>query len=388
MSERLVLSGGDVVLEEGVMHDGVVVIEGEKIAGLYHTSEFTTRDPDRMIDCSECFICPGFIDLHNQGGGGYTVMDGSGESIRGIARTHAAHGTTGFLLTPLIEKDSYRSLLPKLANMVGKQTDGAAVLGIHSEGPFVNPERKGCMPLTAICVPDRGVFDDIIEAGDGKIAEMTIAPELPGALDLILTLARERIVASLGHSNAVLADVLRAIDHGASHVTHFCNAMSPLNHREPGLVGAAMYSTDLTVEVIADGFHIHPWVLGLIVQNKSVALTCLVTDAMPVMGLDDGIHESLGQTVKMKDGRLSLADYPSILAGSVLSMDRAVANMITMAGFSIADAVTMASATPAAVLGLENRKGRIEFGFDADIAVLDRMYNAVLTVVEGNIVYT
>ena len=217
--------------------------------------------------------------------------------------------------------------------------------------------------------------------------KMTIAPELPGAPDIILTLAREGIVASIGHSSAALTDVLRAVDYGASHVTHFFNAMSPINHREPGLAGAALYSTDLTVEVIADGYHVHPWILGLTVQNKSVALTCLVTDAMPVMGLDDGIHESLGQKVKLENGRLSLADDPAVLAGSVLSMDRAVANMVNMVGLSLSDAVIMASTTPAAVLGLENRKGRIEPGFDADITVLDRVFSCQLTIVAGKIVF-
>ncbi|MBT4483483.1 MAG: amidohydrolase family protein, partial [Candidatus Latescibacteria bacterium] len=323
MSERLVLSGGDIVLGEGVMHDGVVVIEGGKINGIFHISEFTSCESDRIIDCSERFICPGFIDIHNQGGGGFTVMDGSREHIFGLAKIHAAHGTSGLLLTPLIERNSYRSLLPELADTVGKDTGGASILGIHAEGPFVNPERRGSMPLPAICVPDNHVFTEILELGDGKIVEMTIAPELPGALDLILKLAREGVVASLGHSNATLTDVLRAIDHGASHVTHFFNAMSPIHHREPGLAGAALYSTELTVEVIADGFHIHPWMLGLIVQNKSVNLTCLITDAMSVMGFEDGIYESMGQKVKLESstlesGRLSLADDPAVLAGSVL----------------------------------------------------------------------
>ena len=395
MIERLVLSAGDVVLNEGVMHEGVVVIEGKTIAGLYHTSEFTPLESDRVIDCSERFICPGFIDLHNQGGGGYTVMNSSFSNIQGLSKVHASHGTTGLLLTPLIENAGtgvYRrpplSLIPKLADMVGKDTGGAAILGIHAEGPFVNPEKTGCMPHTAVHEPSSRILDEILESGNGKIVEMTIAPELPGALELILKLSREDVIASLGHSNATLTEVLRAIDHGASHVTHFFNAMSPLNHREPGLAGAALYSTDLTVEIIADGFHLHPWIMGLIVQNKSVTLTCLITDAMPAMGLEDGTYESMGMNVKLERGRLSLADNPDVLAGSVLSMDRAVANMINMVGFPIADAVAMASTTPAAVLGLHNRKGRLVVGFDADIAVLDRRYNNQLTIVGGNVVYS
>jgi len=387
MAKRLVLRGGDVIQPEGVLSKGVVVIEDGLISGIYHMTEFSPFETDSVFDCSGMFICPGFIDLHNQGGNGYTVMDGSMEHICGIARAHTAHGTTGLLLTPSIEKDTYRSLLPKLADAVGMDTGGASILGIHSEGPFVNPERRGCMPLSAIFEPDAAVLDEILELGKGKIVEMTIAPELPGALDMILKLNREGIVASLGHSNATLTDVLRAIDYGASHVTHFFNAMSPLNHREPGLAGAALFSTDITVEVIADGFHIHPWVLGLVVQNKGVAMTCLVTDSMSVMGFEDGIYESLGQSVRLENGRLSLADNPGTLAGSVLSMDRAVGNMMNMVGLSIVDAVMMASTAPAAVIGLHERKGRLEEGFDADITVMDRRCITQMTIVEGSIVF-
>ena len=204
----LLIQGGRIVdPSQGIDDISNLLITDGKISWLDRRERVTTDAEYDVLNAGGLVVCPGFIDLHNQGGGGYTVMNGSGESIRGIARTHAAHGTTGFLVTPLIEKDSYRSLLPKLAGMVGKKTGGATVLGIHAEGPFVNPERKGCMPLNAICVPNRVVLDDILEAGSGKIVEMTIAPELPGALDLILTLTHEKIVASLGHSNAVLADV-------------------------------------------------------------------------------------------------------------------------------------------------------------------------------------
>jgi len=387
MSNRLVLHNGDMVQTEDIMHEGVVVIENGTISAVEHSHEYKPDSNDSIVDCKGYLICPGFIDLHNQGGGGFSVMDASGESINGLARMHAAHGTTGLLLTPPVARDSYRQLVPGLAKTVGSNTDGAAILGIHTEGPFINPEKAGCMPPAGIREPDGDMLEEILDLSGGTIVEMTIAPELPGALDLILTLARREVVVSLGHSNATLSDVLRAIDHGASHVTHFFNAMSPIHHREPGLTGAALYSNDLSVEIIADGYHVHPWMMGLTVQNKGVALTCLVTDSMHISGFDNGEYESLGLRVKLKDERLSLADDPGTLAGSVLTMDHAIGNMVNMVGLSIADAVTMASTTPAAVLGLENQKGRIEVGYDADIAVLDRTFNTVLTVVKGKIVY-
>ena len=206
-------------------------------------------------------------------------------------------------------------------------------------------------------------------------------------MKLVNMLARKNIVASLGHSDARLTEVLQAIDNGASHVTHFFNAMSPLNHREPGLAGTALYSADLSVEIIADGFHIHPWIMGLTVNNKTPGLTCLITDAMSPMDLPEGKYESMGRHIVLENGRLSLAEDSSILAGSVLSMDRALGNVINMLGISVVDAVTMASTTPASVIGLENRKGVIEKGFDADITVIDRTFKTKLTVVMGKIVF-
>ena len=386
-NKRLVLSGGDVVFPDGITYGGVVILEDARITEIEHTDEFKPYESDRVIDCPDSYICPGFIDLHNQGGNGFDVMDGTAERIYGMCRAHSSHGTTGLLLTPQVVKDGFRTLLPQLADLVGTDTGGSAILGIHAEGPFTNPEKMGCMPPGAVMKPDRVLLDEILDYGSGKIVEMTIAPELHGSLELINKLASEGIVVSLGHSNATLTDVLKAIDYGASHVTHFFNTMSPINHREPGLSGAALYSQDLTVEIIADGFHIHPWIMGLILQNKSPALTCLVTDAMSVMGMDDGEYESMGQRVVLDSGRLSMADDPSILAGSVLSMDIAVGNMINMLGISIVDAVTMASTTPSAVIGLENSKGRIEVGYDADISVLDRTYRAKITVIQGEILY-
>jgi N-acetylglucosamine-6-phosphate deacetylase len=387
MTGRLILNDGDVVTGEEVLHNSSVVIQGEKIDEICPSRELKQKKGDRVVNCTGSFICPGFIDIHNQGGGGFSVMDGGEDSIKGMARIHASHGTTGLLLTPLIEINGYRKLLPKLSGMVGETTGGAAILGIHAEGPFINPQKKGAMPSEAIHHPDVALLDDILSLGDGKIMEMTIAPELPGALDIILKLARHGVIPSLGHSTATLSDVLRAIDHGASHVTHMFNAMNPLHHREPGLAGAALYSSDLTVELIADGWHIHPWILGLTLQNKGPNRACLITDASPVMGLSDGSYEALGNHVVLENGRVTLSGNPSILAGSALSMDRAVANMVNMVGVSLSEAVTMASATPAAILGLENRKGWIAPEYDADIVVLDRAYQTVRTIVSGKVVY-
>lgn len=384
---KTVLTGGDIVFPDGIMQDGVAVLEDGSITDVVHASEYRSRAQDHTIDCTDSFVCPGFIDLHNQGGQGFDVMDGTVESTYGLCRAHAEHGTTGLLLTPEIMEQSFRRLLPALADTVGTDTGGAAILGIHAEGPFTNPDRAGFMPPEAILPPDMGLFEEIIDCGGGKIVEMTIAPELPGSLDIIHRLAREGIVASLGHSNATLNDVLRAIDYGASHVTHFFNAMSPLHHREPGLAGTALYTNNLTVEIIADGYHIHPWVMGLILQNKSPALTCLVTDCMRVMDLEDGVHEAMGRRVTLDDDRLFMADDPTVLAGSVLTMDRAVGAVISMLGISLVEAVTMASSTPAAVIGIENNKGRIEAGYDADLTILDRTYRTRMTIVGGRVVY-
>jgi N-acetylglucosamine-6-phosphate deacetylase len=385
--QRLVLSGGHVVIGEGVIHNGIVVIDDNIIEGVYLPPEYEAQPGDRVIDCAGAFVCPGFIDLHNQGGGGFTVMDGSTEHIRGMCRFHATHGTTGLLATPAIDLTRYRDLLPALAEHVGTDTGGAALLGIHAEGPFVNPLRIGCMPSNAVTPPDPAMADEIIELCGDSLAEVTIAPELPGAEEIMLRFARRNVVVSIGHTDADLMTILRAIDCGASHITHFFNAMRPFHHREPGPVGAGLFSSELTVEVIPDGHHVHPWNLGFVVQSKGVHRTCLVTDSMPPAGLGDGEHDALGNTVTVRDNRLTLADDDTVLAGSVLTMDRAVAGMITMVGMTISDAVTMAATTPAAVLGLDHKKGLIEPGYDADITVLDSTWRTVRTFVGGRIVF-
>ena len=387
MAGKIILSGGDAVVYEGVIHDSAVVLENGIIEEVCLAREYPASDGDRIIDVSGMTVCPGFIDLHNQGGGGYTVMKPTEEDIFGMCRAHAAHGTTGLLLTPAVFEDTFRDSLPKLADMKGRNSGGAEILGIHAEGPFLNPVKKGCMPDRGIVPPSDALLDEILEHGNGAIVEMTIAPELPGALELINKLANAGVVPSLGHSNATLNDVLRAVDYGAMHVTHFFNAMSPINHREPGLAGAALFSTDLSVELVCDGFHVHPWIMGLTVQNKGVGRTCLVTDAMSPMGLEDGEYEALGFNCHLENGRLSLCDNPEVLAGSVLSLDRAVANMVNMVGLPISDAVAMASASPAAVIGLDDRKGRLQAGYDADIAILDQRFDTVMTLVGGKIVF-
>ncbi len=387
MANRMILSGGDVILYEGVMHDAAVIVEDGAIVEVCFSAACQVGPEDTVIDTAGLFVCPGFIDLHNQGGGGFSVMGSTDEDIFGMCRAHGAHGTTGLLLTPPVFGDNFREHLPKLAALKGADAGGAAILGIHAEGPFLNPDKAGCMPQSAIIPPSASLLDEILDCGGGTIMEMTIAPELDGALGLINTLASAGVVPSLGHSLATLGDVLRAVDHGAMHVTHFFNAMSPLNHREPGLAGAALYSTDLTVEVVADGFHVHPWILGLTVQNKGVGRTCLITDSMSAMGLGDGDYEALGLDCHLENGRFSLADDPSVLAGSVLSQDRAVANMVNMVGISLSDAVAMASASPASVIGVDDRKGRIEPGYDADFAILDKRYENVMTIVGGKVVF-
>ena len=176
MRFRLVLQSGDIVQPDGILRKGTVIIEDGTISSVMHSSEYHSHESDTTIQCDGYFVCPGFIDIHIQGGGGFSVVDGAEESIEGMARAHAAHGTTGLLVTPPVEDPTFRTLLPLLAKTVGSDTGGAAVLGIHAEGPFVNPARAGCMPLSGIHVPDTVLLDEIIGCADGTLSEMTIAP--------------------------------------------------------------------------------------------------------------------------------------------------------------------------------------------------------------------
>jgi N-acetylglucosamine-6-phosphate deacetylase len=330
------------------------------------------RLPDGAI------VAPGFVDLHVHGGGGAQV-GADAEEIAAVARFHARHGTTALLATTVPAPESaLAATVRAVADVAAAPPAGRArVLGAHLEGPFVSPERPGALEVRALRAPDRAELARLLAAGGGAVRAIVIAPELRGALDLIDAAVAEGLVVGLGHTDATYAEARAGIDRGARVATHLFNAMRPLHHREPGVVGAALSDERLTAELIADGVHVHPAALALAHAAKGASGVALVTDAMQAAGLPDGDYALGEQTIAVTGGEARTAT--GALAGSTLTMDRAV-RVCVDAGIPLGDALRMASATPASVLG---EAGVLAPGAPADLVVLDRGLNAIATMVAG-----
>jgi N-acetylglucosamine-6-phosphate deacetylase len=263
-----------------------------------------------------------------------------------------------------------RQVISGLRNYIEAAPSGSArVLGIHLEGPFVNRAFKGMQNEAHILPPDVEIARDLLTCGGGHVRRVSLAPEMPGAEAVIRLLRDEGISVSIAHTGASYEEVLKAVDLGATHVTHCFNAMTALHHRRPGVVGAAMLCDDLYAELIADGIHIHPAVMRLLIRVKGRERVMLVTDAMSAADLADGIYQFGGHEVTVLDGVARLQD--GTLASSTLTMDAAVRNVVQLCNVSLFDAAWMASTTPAEALGLGGTKGKLQAGYDADLAVLD-----------------
>jgi N-acetylglucosamine-6-phosphate deacetylase len=328
-------------------------------------------------------IAPGFIDLHVHGGGGAQVGPDP-HGVAEMARFHARHGTTGLLATTVpAAVDELVATVRAVAAGAARRPhpDAACVLGCHLEGPFVSPDRAGALDPRHLRPPDLALLDRLLDAGAGSVQTIVVAPELPGALELIAAAAGEGVRGAIGHTDATYEQALAAFDRGARAVTHLFNAMRPLDHREPGVVGAALATPRVTAELIADGIHLHPSALRIAHAAKGPDRLALVTDATQAAGLPDGDHALGGRRITVVGGEARTPE--GSLAGSTLTMDRAVQVCVEQAGIPLPDALTMASATPAALLGLGRVKGRIAPGADADLVVLDGGWRAVGTMIAG-----
>lgn len=385
MNSTLLIAGGAVVSASAVAADTAVLIRGSKIAEVGPTRDLMTRNPDStIIDARGAIVAPGFIDVHIHGSAGSDTMDATPLAFARMAEFASAHGVTGFLPT-VMSSPIHKMLAATRAAAQAAQAAragardacsghcqprrGAQVLGVNVEGPFLSPAFKGAQPEEGIISPDPAVLDQILEAGGGHVRIMTVAPELPGVISIVKQLASRGVVASVGHSGASCDEIGKAVEAGLRHVTHTYNGMRGLHHREPGVVGAALVHPELTCEIIADGVHVHPIAVQLAAVAKGPNGTVLITDSMRAAGLPNGDYELGGQHVIVTSGAARLDT--GVLAGSTLSMDVAVRNMIKFAGIPLHASIAMATSTPARIIGLADRKGRIQPGMDADIVLLD-----------------
>lgn len=366
----LLIYGGTVLTPFEAIEDGAVLARGGVIERVGRRSEVMSS-ADVEVDVGGRIICPGFVDLQVNGGGGALLTEEpTADAIERITRAHVRFGTTAMLPTVVTAEESRMAeALTAVAEAVRRQPAGARVLGAHIEGPFINPERRGAHDARFIQPPRREAFERLLEAARGSLRLITLAPELPGALELIGAARAASVAVSIGHTDATYEEAIRAVEAGAALGTHVFNAMRPLAQREPGVIGALLQSDRVAVSVIADGVHVHPAVLQLVYRTKGPERTVLVTDAMPPVGTDVLSFGLRRRRITVRDGACFLDD--GTLAGSALSMSEAVRRMHKLAGAPLIDCVRMATATPARLLGLEAEIGVLRPGARADVVVCD-----------------
>ena len=333
-------------------------------------------------------VVPGFIDQHIHGAGGSDGMDGTVSDLQVISKTVAKEGTTGFLATTMTQSpENISKALTAVKEIMQKgEFDGAQVLGVHLEGPFISPKHIGAQPLEYVAKPSVEIFDEYDALSGGNIKIVSLAPEQEGGLELVEHLAKLGKVASIGHTGSKFEDVERAVKAGAKNVTHTYNAQTALHHREVGVVGSAMLFDELNCEVICDTIHVSVPAIRLVIKNKPHDKFTLITDAMRAKGMPDGLSELGGQEVFVKNGEARLKD--GTLAGSVLKMNVAVKNLVEKVGVSFTDAIDFATYNPAKNIGVLAERGTIEVGKRADFAILDDEFNVLCTIVGGEVVYS
>ncbi|MCH5674686.1 N-acetylglucosamine-6-phosphate deacetylase [Streptomyces gilvus] len=363
MGSTKVLAGARVVLPTGVVQDGRVVVEDARIAA-------TAPENAEVVDVSGHWLVPGFVDIHNHGGGGASFSGPVDDVLKAI-RTHHLHGTTTLVASTVTDDMDF---LVKQAGLLSELAEQGDLAGIHFEGPFISPCRKGAHSEELLRDPDPAEVRKLLDAGRGKAKMMTLATELPGGVDSVRLLAEQGVIAAIGHTDATYEQTVEAIDAGATVATHLFNAMPQIGHRAPGPITALLEDERITVELIDDGTHLHPAALQLAFHHAGASRVALITDAMDAAGVGDGRYLLGPLEVEVSEGVARLVKGGSI-AGSTLTLDRAFKRAVTVDGLSVEDVVAAISANPARLLGLDDRIGSLEPGKDADLVVLDHQFD-------------
>jgi N-acetylglucosamine-6-phosphate deacetylase len=340
---------------------------------------------DRTLDVQGRIVAPGFIDVHIQGAGGADVLDATPQALETISRTCARFGVTGFLATTVYQPGQTNRHLKVAADGIGHDLGGARLLGIHLEGPFISPAKRGMIRPDCLAEPSTSVLKHIHGLLGRGLSMMTIAPELPGSIDLIKALADGGTIASFGHSRATYDETIRGFDAGITHVTHLFNAMSSLHHRDPGPLPAIFERPEITCQVITDGVHSHPSVVRLAFHAVGPERFVTITDGMQAMGLPDGRYVYNGIEYESKDGAARYKD--GTLIGTALGLNRMAARLMQFTQCPLAVAIKTVTENPARVLGLAAAKNAIAPGKDADLVILDDDLRVYATIVAGRIVY-
>jgi N-acetylglucosamine-6-phosphate deacetylase len=363
----------------------VIVVEDGRIIDLQSRAAMEIP-AGRLLDFPGLILAPGFIDIHIHGGAGRDAMEASESALAQIERQLVKHGVTAYLPTTVTASQEriLKALdgLGKLIATANKNQGRAAPLGIHLEGPFISHAKRGVHPPQDLLPPSPEALERFWQASAGTIRMMTIAPELPGAVETIRYARNLGVHSSLGHSNATYQEAQSGISAGADHATHTFNAMRALDHRDPGILGAVLENDELTADIIADGIHVHPSVLKLFLRAKGADRAILITDAISATGMPDGVYSLGGLEVQVSNGR---CEYLDKLAGSVLTLDRAIRNVMSFAGWQLQQAVKLATLNPAQRLGISDQRGLLAPGRRADLVVLTPEGEVVHTIIGGEI---
>lgn len=378
-----VLTGARILTPDDEIEDGGVIVEDGRIAEV--AAGLSAPVGAEVVDLRGLTLAPGFIDIHVHGGGGFSLATRDAEEARSYARWVVVHGVTSFVASIVGETPEDGEAALRAIAEVGPAEGGAELLGAHLEGPFVSPERRGALPEGWLRPPDAALLGRLLEAAGGRLRLITLAPELPGAAAVLERAVRAGCVVAVGHSDATYEEARDAFARGARHLTHAFNAMRPFHHREPGPLGAALDTEGVTVELIADGVHVHRAAARMVVRTKGVDGVALVTDGVPPAGLSEGTFRIGGRGARLAEGRIALPD--GTIAGSAATMDRVIRYVVEEGIATPAQAVRMASTVPAGVVGLGGRKGRIARGYDADLVALDAELNVAMTWVAGRVAH-
>lgn len=368
--------------------DNFLEIKDGKISFLGKEEDLKNRGEKEAvyINLDQYTALPGFIDMHIHGANGFDIMDGSYEALNEISKYLATVGVTSFLgATVTAPLNQIHNTLDSIGKIADKTLEGAEFLGIYLEGPYLSPLRKGAHPEAYMRQPNIQEIEEMIKLSKDNIRTIAIAPELPGAMETIKHFSQKGIKMALGHTDATSAVAKEAFEAGASIAIHLFNGMRPFHHREGGLAAAAMLEDKVFAELIADGIHVHPMVMEMLLKVKGQERICLISDCMRAGGLKDGDY-MLGQLMVTVQQGIARIENGS-LAGSTLNLMQAFKNILGVTKLPLAEAVKMLTIVPALALGLDAFIGKIEVGKRANIIVVDEALNLVMTMVQGRIVY-
>ncbi|HEX7556141.1 MAG TPA: N-acetylglucosamine-6-phosphate deacetylase [Leptolinea sp.] len=385
-STQILIHNAHIYGPERDWYPGWLVTNGEKISliGAGDPPDFPREAVTRKIDAGGKTILPGFIDVHAHGAMGYEAMDASEDAIKQISQFYAQHGVTSFLPTTWAAKgEAMGKVVDVVSKIIGPVANGATILGAHLEGPYLNPDRSGAQDIKLIRHADRSEAIKFLDSGIVRM--ITLAPEFPENEWLIKECVRRGITVSLGHSAADYEQVKKAVQLGVTHATHTYNAMTGLSHREPGTVGAVMTFPEIFCELICDNIHVHPAAQKILIHAKSPKGVILVTDCIRGTGLPEGEYPIDDRIIIIKDG---IARLPGgTIAGSILTMERALKNAMASSGLSLREAWPMSSLNAARNIGVSSQKGSIEVGKDADLVLLNDEMEVQLTIADGVVVF-